>query len=325
MAVVVLLVPASAAARARHRSYGSATASSPASPEDPIARGDARPVATAAGWLRPRIPFGKIGGAQEITLARRTRSKRLKTRKGVRAVASNRSGRKALAASPGSPRKATAARARDAGGRSATTPARVFLLSPAHCGGERARLLLRPDARFELARRVRDGAPLGEVFSFMSGLYFRGKLAYARAFADEARILVITPCEGLRRADEMIDAARIARYATVDIHHADARYRDPLLRDLRMLREVLPPDGQVVLLGSVASDKYVVPMLEVLRDQLVFPPDFVGRGDMSRGGLMLRAAASGTELPYAAVAGALRHGPRPPRLTPRSRSAPLPA
>jgi hypothetical protein len=204
---------------------------------------------------------------------------------------------------------------------------RVFLLSPAHCGGLRARVLLNPGARFDLARRLRgpDGATLGEAFSFMSGLYFRGKLAYARAFADPARILVITPSEGLQRADRVVDAARLEQYAAVDIHHADPRYREPLVRDLQMLRRILPVDAQVVLLGSVASDKYVVPMLEVLGEQLVFPRDFVGRGDMSRGGLMLRSAAAGQELPYVAVAGALRRGPRPPRLAPRRSRAGLPA
>lgn len=81
---------------------------------------------------------------------------------------------------------------------------RVFLLSPASCSGERARLVLRGDARFDLALRLRsrDGAALGEVFSFLSGLYFRGKLAYANAFArppdDMDGVLVITPSRGAR-------------------------------------------------------------------------------------------------------------------------------
>src|SRR5690606_20239197 len=63
-------------------------------------------------------------------------------------------------------------------------PERVFLLSPAHCGGRRAQLLLNEAAEFPLAQRIRspEGAPLGEVFSFLSGLYFRGKLTYARRF-----------------------------------------------------------------------------------------------------------------------------------------------
>jgi DNA polymerase (family 10) len=66
---------------------------------------------------------------------------------------------------------------------------RVFLLSPAYCGGVRAGLVFDDRARFDLARQVRaaPGAPLGEVFSFLSGLYFRGKLAYAEAFARPPR------------------------------------------------------------------------------------------------------------------------------------------
>src|SRR5438270_1706544 len=61
---------------------------------------------------------------------------------------------------------------------------RIFLLSPASCGGKRAALLFNERAEFTVARRIRseEGAPLGEVFSFLSGLYFRGKLNYARAF-----------------------------------------------------------------------------------------------------------------------------------------------
>ena len=60
----------------------------------------------------------------------------------------------------------------------------IFLLSPASCGGKRAALLFNDRAEFDIARRVREGtgAPLGEVFSFLSGLYFRGKITYARAF-----------------------------------------------------------------------------------------------------------------------------------------------
>ena len=64
-------------------------------------------------------------------------------------------------------------------------PFRIFLLSPAHCGGKRAELLLNDRASFSLAVRLRSeaGATLGEAFSFLSGLYFRGKLAYADHFA----------------------------------------------------------------------------------------------------------------------------------------------
>ena len=199
---------------------------------------------------------------------------------------------------------------------------RIFLLSPAHCGGLRARMVLSPRAGFELARRVQaEGAPLGEIFAFLSGLYFRGKLAYARAFAPAGGAFVITPIEGLRPLDDRVGLERLRAYAAVDIHEADARYRGPLLRDARAVAAALADDGEAVLLGSVATAKYVEPLLEVFGPRLVFPADFVGRGDMSRGGLLLRCADAGTELPYVSVATARRRGPRPPRLVPRRRLA----
>ena len=204
-----------------------------------------------------------------------------------------------------------------------TTPRRVFLLSPAHCGGERAGLLFRKDADFDLARRVRraPGVPLGEVFSFLSGLYFRGKLAYAEAFAAPppgvAPVYVITPNEGLRRADELVDLARLRAFSRVGIDAADARYHGPLRRDADRLAAALDPTGEVVLLGSVATGKYVDPLTEALGDRLRFPADFVGRGDMSRGGLLLRCVRAGRELAYTPVTGAARRGRRPARLEPR--------
>jgi hypothetical protein len=199
---------------------------------------------------------------------------------------------------------------------------RVFLLSPAHCGGKRARLLVNPRARFDLARRLREGpAPtLGEVFTFMSGLYFRGKLAYARAFAAPPLrvpgIWVITPSEGLCAVDENVDVERLARFAATDIHAGDARYATPLLRDASRLARELGAGDEVVLLGSVATGKYVDPLVGVLGPRLYFPSAFIGRGDMSRGGLLLRSATAGLELEYVAVNGAARRGARPPRLAP---------
>jgi hypothetical protein len=105
----------------------------------------------------------------------------------------------------------------------------------------------------------------------------------------------------------------------VDIDAADPRYRRPLLRDARALAAALAsePSWQVVLLGSVASGKYVEPLTEVFGERLVFPAEFVGRGDMSRGGLLLRCVADGRELDYVPLTGARRRGPRPARLTPR--------
>jgi hypothetical protein len=192
---------------------------------------------------------------------------------------------------------------------------RVFLLSPANCGGERARLLFAPGASFDLARRLRtaDGATLGEVFSFCSSLYFRGKLAYAGQFGVP---LVITPDAGLRPPDARVTLASLRASARIDIHATNARYLRPLLASARAVAGALGPGAPVTLLGSIASDKYVRALLGVFGDRLTFPAAFVGRGDMSRGGLLLRAARAGVELDYAPLAGAIRHGPRPARLAP---------
>jgi hypothetical protein len=196
---------------------------------------------------------------------------------------------------------------------------RIFLLSPASCTGERARVLFREEARFDLAVRLREGgAPLGEVFAFLSGLYFRGKLTYARAFsrppADLPGELVITPDRGLLSADLPVDLEVLKRFADVDIHPDNRRYIGPLEHDARRLWRRAGRETEVVLLGSVATGKYVDLLVEIFGDRLLFPPDFVGRGDMSRGGLLLRGAREGSELAYAPVRGAVRHGPRPPKL-----------
>ncbi len=204
-----------------------------------------------------------------------------------------------------------------------TRTPRIFLLSPADCAGKRARMVLSNRARFDLARRLRtpEGAPLGEVFSFMSGLYFRGKLAYARAFSHPPEgmtgIFVITPSRGLRPADERVTVERLRGFSRVPIDEERPGYRRPLLRDARGLAERVGAECEIVLLGSVATGKYVEPLQEVLGERLRFPAEFVGRGDMSRGGLMLRCVDAGTELLYVPLAGASRHGPRPPKLSPR--------
>ena len=186
--------------------------------------------------------------------------------------------------------------------------------------------LLSPRAQFDLAVRLRQGqaAPIGEIFQFLSGLYFRGKLAYARAFARPPRqlpsgIFVITTGSGLREAETPITAEAIRSFAGVDISAANRSYRDPLERTAQFLFEEGGDDMEVVLLGSIASGKYVDVLGPIFGERLLFPPSFVGRGDMSRGGLMLRAAASGEELEYAPVAGAIRHGARPPKLDPSTR------
>jgi hypothetical protein len=207
---------------------------------------------------------------------------------------------------------------------------RIFLLSPAFAGGQRARMIMSDRAQFELAQKLRHGrgAPIAEVFTFLSGLYFRGKIAYATAFARPAPgipgVFVITPTRGLVAAGTRIRLDDLREFATVDIHGDDPRYRRPIERDARVLARKMSPRSEVIFLGSIATGKYISVLLDSFGDQLRFPADFVGRGDMSRGGLMLRCAADRQELPYIAVAGAIVNGRRPPKLTPRTYQSTFP-
>lgn len=194
----------------------------------------------------------------------------------------------------------------------------VFLLSPANCGGKRARILMRDEATLPLALQLREsGASLGEVFSFLSGLYFRGKLAYGRAFGSLGHgALVITPGRGLIPVDTILGIADLEEIAAIGVSHDEPRFREPLVRDAAALGATLAGDERVVLLGSIATGKYVDLIEARLDGRLFFPSAFVGRGDMSRGGLMLRCVQRGEELEYVPIAGAVRHGKRPPRLEP---------
>ena len=197
---------------------------------------------------------------------------------------------------------------------------RVFLLSPANAGGERAKMLLNPNAGFELAHRLQSGsAALCEVYAFISGLYFRGKVAYVQRFQDPPDgvppAVVIAAGRGLVPLDTPITLSDFLEIAAVPIDLAEPRYMEPFRRDAEGLAESMGPDVVVVLLGSIATPKYVGPLLDVFGDRLLFPSDFAGRGDMSRGGLMLRCARSGEELTYVPASSGARHGVRPPRLT----------
>jgi hypothetical protein len=205
---------------------------------------------------------------------------------------------------------------------------RVFILSPAKTTGKRAQLLFNERASFDLAQRLRSeaGVPIGEVFSFLSGLYFRGKLAYASCFARPPKgaggCLVITSDAGLMTCERRVDLKRIERFAAAQIDPKEPQYRRPLEASVHELKGRLPRRCEIVLLGSIATGKYVDILYECLGDRLVFPKDFVGRGDMSRGGLLLRAVSAGTELEYQAVGNAAaRTGKRPPKLTPLKRTA----
>lgn len=199
---------------------------------------------------------------------------------------------------------------------------RIFLLSPANTGGQRARLLFGERAGFDLAVRLReDAATLGEIYSFVSGLYFRGKAAYAAAFhcppADSPGAFVITPGRGLLPLETRVTLEELREIAMVSIELGNPRYREPLEADLCVLEKTAGPDCEVVLLGSIATPKYVEPLLSRFGERLLFPSEFVGRGDMSRGGLMLRCVDAGSELTYMRVDQAVRRGPRPPKLPKR--------
>jgi hypothetical protein len=190
-------------------------------------------------------------------------------------------------------------------------------------------LLLNDRAEFALARQIRtaEGAALGEVFSFLSGLYFRGKLTYARAFARppqapadnrSAGIWIITTSRGLLPPETRVGIGDLEEFASVPIDLTDQRYREPLARDSLRVAEQLGEGGRAVLLGSIATGKYVEVLDASLGSQLHFPNEFVGRGDMSRGGLLLRAVDAGQELEYSPLVGAVRRGVRPPKLPGRA-------
>jgi hypothetical protein len=193
----------------------------------------------------------------------------------------------------------------------------IFLLSPARCDGRRTQVLMNPTASFPMAVQLREpeGAPIGDVFSFLSGLYFRGKLAYANAFGPRTT-RVITTNRGLVTPDLRIGPADIEAFARVDLSTAGEDFLKPFSADAARLASESPADALVVLLGSIATPKYVDPLLRVFGERLVFPSEFVGRGDMSRGGLLLRYVAARKEMEYVPVATAVRHGKRPPKLAP---------
>lgn len=201
---------------------------------------------------------------------------------------------------------------------------RIFILSPANSGGERAKLLYNPRARFDLAHRLQRGesCALGEIFSFLSGLYFRGKYAYSLAFARPPERIepayVITSSAGLLPLREPTTLKHLTRFGAVPIGPEEPRYHRPLRRDAKKLSSALGSGCEVVLLGSIGTKKYAEILMEFFAERLLFPTSFVGRGDMSRGGLLLRSVSENRELEYAPVRNAVRHGKRPEKLSARS-------
>ena len=182
-------------------------------------------------------------------------------------------------------------------------------------------MLMREQAEFDLALRLRNGtAAIGEIYAFISGLYFRGKLAYTSVFgaapSGVAPAMVIVPGMGLVSPETILSYDQLQSTANVLVDADNPAYSEPFLRDVALLDQQAGPDCRCVLLGSIATDKYTRALLQVFGERLLFPAEFVGRGDMSRGGLMLRCARTTEELTYIAVQGAVRHGNRPPKLKP---------
>jgi hypothetical protein len=204
---------------------------------------------------------------------------------------------------------------------------RIFILSPAKTSGKRASMLMNDRAEFELAKRLRTpiGASLGEVFSFLSGLYFRGKLSYSKHFARPPKETdaqyVITSDVGLMQADEAISLSRLKAFGDVEIDPGEPRYTEPLLASVNALKRCLPPYCEVVLLGSIATNKYTDILVRHFGERLLFPREFIGRGDMSRGGLLLRAVKADAELEYVSlVSVSSRRGQRPPKFPKESKA-----
>ena len=187
----------------------------------------------------------------------------------------------------------------------------IFLLSPANLGGIRAKQLISPRAQFEAALRYRseEGVPIAVAFAFMSALYFRGKIAYALHFAKPVNVFVITPGFGLVQPDWCMNEERMKAMRGTPVDAASGRYRKPLERDAVSLAARIEADAHVVLLGSVATGKYVDILLPILGPTLRFPAAFAGLGDMSRGGLMLRAVRENRELEYVSLDAPRRRPP----------------
>jgi len=181
---------------------------------------------------------------------------------------------------------------------------KVFLLSPANVSGLRARQLTSPRAKFEAAQMYRssEGVPIALAFAFMSALYFRGKIAYALQFAAIEDIFVIAPGFGLVGPDWRLTPERMKVLERTEVDTRKRNYRKPFERDALSLAEAMDDDSKVVLLGSVASGKYVDILAPIFGSRLLFPAIFAGLGDMSRGGLLLRAARANRELDYTSLA-----------------------
>ena len=111
---------------------------------------------------------------------------------------------------------------------------------------------------------------------------------------------------------EPLHLERLREFAQVEIGLTEKRFQEPLVQSAQHLAGQLGESCEVVLLGSIATDKYLDTLASIFGDRLRFPAEFAGRGDMSRGGLLLRCVTEQRELTYVSLSCGARHGNRPP-------------
>lgn len=194
------------------------------------------------------------------------------------------------------------------------TRPRIFLLSPATAHGARAKTLLAPEPRSPVATQLAsaDGMPLGQIFTYLSGLYFNGKLTYARHYSTpppslgRTGIYIITMTDGILTPEHRIGLDDLQRYAAAEKQTEDGRRA--LETSARALAETIGPRCDVVFMGSVASDKYTAIIEPVFGRRLLFPPELVGRGQLGRGALLFRCVRENRELDYVPLADLVDRG-----------------
>jgi len=178
----------------------------------------------------------------------------------------------------------------------------IFLISPANMSGVRGTRLLCETGKGDVHMRLKgEGVELGEVFSYVSSLYFRGKLEYGNAFGNKPSVgpgpYIITPSAGLVSPKTKVRLEELRAICNTEIDASNDQFCRPLENDVRRLRQKYE-GSRFVLLGSIATPKYVEPLMRALEGDLFYPSAFVGLGDMSRGALLLQCARTQVELVY---------------------------
>jgi hypothetical protein len=190
----------------------------------------------------------------------------------------------------------------------------IFLISPANMSGVRGARLLCETGTGDIHTRLKgEGVELGEVFTHVSSLYFRGKLEYGNAFggtlSGSSGAYIITPNAGLMSPKTKVRLEELRAICNTEINAGNEQFCRPLESDIRRLREKCE-GSRFVLLGSIATPKYVEPLMRVLEGDLFYPSAFAGLGDMSRGALLLQCVRTQVELDYTRYGPAARRNKR---------------